>query len=186
MKCSVCANENREGSRFCGVCGTNLLQTENLTKPKTPEISNGYVHASFGRRATAYMIDWFLIASFTVLFLALIGFTREYKIFFSGFESYSRLTSSVEYSAVILLSSWLYFSLMESLNSATLGKLILGLRVIEKDGCMLTFGKATVRFLAKTLSGLILCLGYIMALLDKDKYTMHDKMTSTLVIEVEH
>ena len=86
----------------------------------------------------------------------------------------------------MVLSAWLYFSLMETFNSATLGKLILGLRVIDSDGCMLTFGKATARFFSRILSGLILGIGFLMMLFYNDKTTMHDKMTCTQVIEVEH
>ena len=186
MYCSQCGNDNSETSQFCGSCGTKLILSEIPTEIAPTETPSGYVHASFGRRATAYMIDYFLIASFILLLLAATGFTEGYKVHFSGIEAYNRLAGTPEYFFVIVISGWLYFALMESLNSATLGKLVLGLRVTERDGCMLSFGKATGRFFAKTLSGLILCIGFLVALADKDKYTMHDKMTKTQVIEVEH
>ncbi len=190
MYCSQCGSNNSETSKFCGNCGSKLIVSEIPTEAAQPEndtsTSSGYIHASFGRRATAYMIDYFLIASFTILFLAASGVAGRYEMNFSGFDAYNRLAGTPEHFFVIVISGWLYFALMESLNSATLGKLVLGLRVTERDGCMLSFGKATGRFFAKMLSGMILCIGYLMALSDKDKYTMHDNMTKTQVIEVKH
>ena len=64
---------------------------------------------------------------------------------------------------VALVVTWLYFALLESSErGATIGKMVMGLRVVDEQGNRISFGRATGRFFAKFVSGIILLLGYIM------------------------
>ncbi len=47
-------------------------------------------------------------------------------------------------------------------KQGTLGKLALGIKVIDYNGERIPFGRASVRFLSKILSILLLCAGFIM------------------------
>ena len=61
-----------------------------------------------------------------------------------------------------ILISWLYFALMESSpKSATLGKMALGLMVLDTDGYPISFGQATGRYFGKILSALPCYAGFI-------------------------
>lgn len=81
--------------------------------------------------------------------------------------------------------SWLYFALMESSErGATVGKMVLGLRVVTGDYQRLTFLNATGRYFAKILSALILCIGFIMIAFTDKKRGLHDIIANTLVIKV--
>lgn len=78
---------------------------------------------------------------------------------------------------------WLYFALMESSEKqATLGKMVVGVKVIDSNGERLTFGRATGRYFGKILSALILYIGYIMAGFDSRKQALHDKLADTFVV----
>jgi uncharacterized RDD family membrane protein YckC len=78
---------------------------------------------------------------------------------------------------------WLYYSLLESSAwQATLGKKALGLEVTDLDGNRISFGRATGRFFAKIISGIILGIGYIMAGFTEKKQALHDILAGTLVI----
>lgn len=83
-----------------------------------------------------------------------------------------------------IVVAWLYFSLMESSGKqATVGKMALGLKVINKDGSKLNFGQATVRYIGKIISGMILLIGFIMAGFTEKKQALHDMIAGTYVVK---
>jgi uncharacterized RDD family membrane protein YckC len=65
---------------------------------------------------------------------------------------------------------------------ATPGKMVCGLRVVTAMGDRISYGRATGRFLAEILSGLVCYIGYIIAAFDEQKRTLHDHICSTRVI----
>ena len=78
----------------------------------------------------------------------------------------------------------LYFVLMESsAKQATLGKMALGLVVVDVDGNRISFLRALGRYFAKILSGIILLIGYIMVGFTERKQGLHDMIASTLVVK---
>jgi uncharacterized RDD family membrane protein YckC len=79
-------------------------------------------------------------------------------------------------------ASWLYEALMLSSSyQATLGKMIFGMKVTDLYGNRISFARATGRHFAKWLSGMILCIGYIMAGFTERKQGLHDMLAGTLV-----
>jgi len=78
---------------------------------------------------------------------------------------------------------WLYFAGMESRSGATYGKKMMDLQVTDSEGGSISFGRATVRYLAKMLSGAILLLGYLMAFFTDRRQALHDVIAGTLVLD---
>lgn len=67
----------------------------------------------------------------------------------------------------------------------TWGKKWLGIKVQTKDGAVPGYKKALIReTVGKLASGLVLQIGYLWAIWDKDKQTWHDKMAKTVVVRV--
>jgi uncharacterized RDD family membrane protein YckC len=84
----------------------------------------------------------------------------------------------------LFIVGWLYYALLESsAKQATIGKMVLGISVTDLSGNRISFGRATGRYFAKIISGVILCAGYIMAAFTAKKQALHDIMASTLVIK---
>lgn len=82
-----------------------------------------------------------------------------------------------------ICASWLYCALMEASEvQATLGKLVIGAKVVDANGDRLTFGRATGRHFAKYLSTFLLLIGYIMVAFDERKRGLHDMIAGTYVI----
>jgi uncharacterized RDD family membrane protein YckC len=79
---------------------------------------------------------------------------------------------------------WPYFAAMESSErQATIGKSVLSLRVTDYEGRRISFGRATGRFFAKIVSGMVpLFIGYIMAAFTEKKQALHDMIAGTLVL----
>jgi uncharacterized RDD family membrane protein YckC len=84
-----------------------------------------------------------------------------------------------------VFGSWLYEAFMESSSyQATLGKMIFGMKVTDLNGNRISFERATGRHFAKWLSGIILCIGYIMVGFTERKQGLHDLLAGTLVRRV--
>lgn len=66
---------------------------------------------------------------------------------------------------------------------ATPGKMACGLKVVTPEGGTVSYARAFGRHFAEMLSGLILCIGYLMAATDQEKRTLHDRICNTRVIK---
>ena len=71
----------------------------------------------------------------------------------------------------------------EGIKGGSPGKLLLGLRVQNKNGRLIGFGGALLRYIGKILSTLILGIGFLMIAWDKNKQGLHDKIASTYVVK---
>lgn len=69
-----------------------------------------------------------------------------------------------------------------SANQGTLGKMALGIKIINSAGERITAGQAVGRYFAEFISAIILCTGFMMAGWDSKKQALHDKMANTYVI----
>jgi uncharacterized RDD family membrane protein YckC len=83
-----------------------------------------------------------------------------------------------------ILATWLYHSLLESSSwQATVGKKAVGLRVTDMFGNRIGFGRATGRYFASILSGMICLIGFIMVAFSEKKQGLHDMLAGTLVLK---
>lgn len=80
-----------------------------------------------------------------------------------------------------LLTVFLFVMLPLGLTGASPGKMLLGLRVRRPDGTAIGFGRAVGRTLAENLSGCLLLIGYLMAVFDDERRTLHDRLADTRV-----
>ncbi|HWT74387.1 MAG TPA: RDD family protein [Mobilitalea sp.] len=83
------------------------------------------------------------------------------------------------YSPVI---TFLYYGICEgSSMSASLGKKICGLVVVDERGNKLTSAQGFTRSICRIISGAICGIGYFIALFDEEGKALHDKMARTFV-----
>jgi len=75
-----------------------------------------------------------------------------------------------------------YFAGMWAWKGTTLGGIVLNLKVVRLEGEPLTFAVALVRGLASALSVVVLFLGFLWMIWDRDKQTWHDKIAGTVVV----
>lgn len=68
-------------------------------------------------------------------------------------------------------------------KSATPGKMILGLKIVETDGKNISVVKAVIRYLGYIVSGIVFLLGFIWAAFDGKKQGWHDKIAGTYVVK---
>ncbi|MDG2003588.1 MAG: RDD family protein [Novosphingobium sp.] len=139
-------------------------------------------YGGFWRRVAAYIIDSIILnIAITMISGVLglgIGFTGGMGEGLDEAAALGMVSTSV---GVSLIGTWLYFAIMESsAMQATVGKLALGVIVTDLDGGRISFGRATGRYFAKILSGMILLIGFIMVGLTERKQGLHDMIAGTL------
>ena len=74
-----------------------------------------------------------------------------------------------------------YTTLLHALGGQTIGKVIVGVRVVVADGEPPPLGTALLRYLAYFASAGIFTLGFVMAGLRRDKRALHDLIAGTRV-----
>lgn len=86
----------------------------------------------------------------------------------------------VVYLGVIILTIYL-----DGTKGGTPGKLILGLKIVNEKGDVIGIPSAILRYIGKIVSGLILCIGYIMIAFTDKKRGLHDMIANTYVIKTK-
>lgn len=85
----------------------------------------------------------------------------------------------------VFLIPWIlgfYFVSFWSLTGRTVGKSVMGLKVVRADGSPPTLGHSIIRFLGYGLSAIVFWLGYFWVLVDNDRQAWHDHMAKTWVV----
>jgi uncharacterized RDD family membrane protein YckC len=126
-------------------------------------------YAGFWRRFAAYAIDYVIV----LLGTAVLGAAAT----IAGLGD-----DSARLSLAALVGYFLYCVLLESSPwQATVGKRALGLRVTNAQGERIGFARAATRFVAKLLSVLTLCLGFLLIFVTQRRQALHDLIAGTLV-----
>lgn len=121
------------------------------------------MYASVWKRFVAFLID---AAVFAVIYWIL-----------------SQMLSGATMPLVLLVIIWLYYALLESSPiQASVGKIIMNIKVVDRRGRRLTFWQATERMLSKLITNLTFYFGFFIAAFDKKKRTLHDRVSHSAVI----
>ena len=84
---------------------------------------------------------------------------------------------------LLLAASVGYYIVCEAATGATLGKRIVGIRVVGEDGEHITFGAAVVRNLLRFIDGLFFYLvGFLSALLSTRGQRLGDRAAHTIAV----
>jgi uncharacterized RDD family membrane protein YckC len=151
-------------------------------------------YASFGARLLALIIDWIIIGVLQSLvivpILGLIGISLVPQIKNGDTIDEAQAMGMIGGIMAAMGSMWListaiaflYFAIMESSKTqGSIGKMALSIKVTDLNGDRISFGKAALRVIGKYISGLILCIGYLLAAFTEKKQALHDMIASTLV-----
>jgi uncharacterized RDD family membrane protein YckC len=84
---------------------------------------------------------------------------------------------------LVWLAIYVLYHALGAVNGGTVGKRLLGLRVVGMDGKPLGIGRALMRALGLLISTPLFNLGFIWALINPQSRTWHDLLASSQVIE---
>lgn len=202
MVCRNCGFNASEEALHCPMCGLRLAEEEepNLelplddnysrfleriksTEAERKKAASEVRWGGWTRRYLAFMIDLVILASFSLLL-----FYLTYVAYSVGLSANRRSLSA--YNATpfwrfalwgsFLLCGW-YFVLFHATAGRTLGKWLLGLRVVGPNRSPITYAQAFKRWIGYFVSG-FLGLGFLWILISRERRGWHDYLAGTWVI----
>lgn len=127
----------------------------------------------FGRRLVAAFLDGIIISVFSFLVGLILG------------AAGANVQGVLNYALGWILSI-AYYVFYQASTGQTLGKKVLGIKVIDAQGNKPTAVTFFLReIIGKLVSAIILLIGYLMVLWDGKKQGLHDKIASTYVVRVQ-
>jgi len=153
--CPMCKRQVMAGRRFCQWCGQFLIEGDRPLRA-----------AGAGRRLAGYLLEvvvgWLIVGPA----LAVDAAAGTYPAFY-----------------LLVGFGLLVFYLFLWAQGLTLGKLILGMRVIKTTGERAGFWRMALReIIGKFVSAIVILLGFLWIIWDKDHQGWHDKIADTLVV----
>ena len=180
--CPRCQRFNELGSVYCYSCGYPLDEANQQNRSNNSESGHGSGYGvgsdsgfdrpgGFWARLVAYLVDMACLYGLIIAFAIFVAVPQD---------SYS--ISSVAVSWIVLAVAILYFPVLMTTWSTTLGKRIFGLYVVRNDGSKIGFCRAFARSLCYNISGLIFGIGFLMIAFSEDKRGLHDLICDTKVV----
>jgi len=196
MYCGQCGEKSVDTAKFCGKCGASL-QSKNVTleketvaqeerasrviEPKeepskvTRSGIKSPVYAGFWLRTGALLIDTVMIA--------IVSFILGFIFAIPTVGTYIEYLASTFANLIVAVLAILYVGFTESSKmQGTVGKKLVGIKVVDLHGNRISFGRAIGRHMAKVLSFLIIYVGFMMAGFTERKQALHDMIAGCLVI----
>lgn len=150
-------------------------------------------YAGFITRLMAMIVDLLIIFAIWVF----SGVALNFVVQTSGISELSKLIEElfvwimpirqtifgilVELTSLLGLSQ-IYFTFFYSFGGASIGKYLMGLRVVRADGRPLKPARAALRTLAYAISTAVLYAGFLNVLVDDRRRAWHDLLTGTVVV----
>jgi len=148
--------------------------------------SAALAYAGLQLRIVAFILDIMVLISFGMLFGAGVG---AYLVVDSNLND-GNLSDSAPYVAVSVLLGYvfafvpLYHIVLWSRWGQTVGKMAVHIKVLSRTGGRLSLGRSALRLLGYAASVAPLFLGIVIALFDRERRTLHDRLADTVVVEL--
>jgi uncharacterized RDD family membrane protein YckC len=156
------------------------LHTYNAHETEQMRLVHGTPLASFTRRATAFVFD-FLLAWLLFLAILIPGGRLAYQMGFVTGDVNLRFDFGHWYSLLFLV---VYFALSTYWGGGrTIGKRLLGIRVVSLVHERVTFWHSFERALGYGASVLEFGFGFLQYFIDPNRRTVHDRIAETIVIQ---
>lgn len=141
--------------------------------------------AGFWARLLAFLIDTMVVAAVVVVMMlisSLILGQGALEAFDFFFQQLSSLLAAFFVFVLLLL---VYLTIFTIYGGQTVGKMLLGLRVVGLDGHSVTAAGALLRALGMLIAGLPGLAGFLWTAFDLKKRGWHDYIGRTLVVHVQ-
>lgn len=194
--CNKCGAQNAVEATLCATCGTSLSGGLSAVAAPPAAPPSPYYQAPITAGAVRYGGFWIRVVAAIIdaIAVGIVVLPVSLAIFaVTGLATRSGDVTDLPFVGIRMIAillraafsgvvSWIYeASLESSSHQATLGKMVVGVKVTDLAGNRISFARATGRHFAKWLSGAILMIGYIMVGFTERKQGLHDIVAGTLV-----
>ncbi|MTH53655.1 RDD family protein [Bacillus mangrovi] len=132
-------------------------------------------YAGFWIRCAAFLIDYAILSLiFIIPSIMMIGgdpaenTTMRFSIF-----TFALVPAVILYFTILPMTKW----------QGTIGKKLLGLKIINENGGRVSPGQAILRYIGYVISNAIFTVGFIMAAFTDRKRGLHDMIAKTYVVK---
>jgi uncharacterized RDD family membrane protein YckC len=139
-------------------------------------------YAGFWTRFAAYFVDGIITGIVGMILGAVIGGVYGAAGGLAGHKAAGLIILQLVSAGVGFGVRAAYFTYFIGKDGQTPGKKLCKIRVVNADGSQVSYAKAAGRFFGYILSGIILCIGFLMAAWDDEKRALHDRLCDTRVI----
>lgn len=151
----------------------NIIPTPNEINDHTFTPEFGY--GGFWRRFTANLLDGLIISIISLS----ISYTFKHTTAVGGVSGSNTIPGTI-LGIFYVIFFWAYQ------NGQTIGKKLVGLRIVKESGQPLDLPTAITRYIGYLLSCAVLCIGLISVAFNPKKQGWHDKLANTLVIKTDN
>lgn len=141
--------------------------------------------AGFFVRMLAIIIDSLIINAVFIIFGFVVDYNMSVGLNYLGITE-EELVSDIIGGTIYFFYVFFfptYFIFLTYKYQATIGKKILGIKVVSEDESNLSLGRIIKReTIGKILSSLFFGFGFLMSIFTKNKQALHDKIAKTFVI----
>ena len=128
-------------------------------------------YASPGLRLVGFLIDGVILGLVIAVFQSASAIPDAFKFGASDFW-------------ISVLVIWIYYVGLTATFGASLGKMVLGMRVVSADGKRAGFVAVLMReIIGKAVSGAVICIGFIVVLFGDKHRGWHDVIAGTSVVK---
>mgnify|MGYP000956402478 CR=1 FL=1 len=144
--------------------------------------------ANNSRRASAFFIDFgpivLLVGAVSYFFFGFDEVWHNYIANRGSVEDRKAFLTERNHIRRIAFIIWVLYSSFAEASSkqGTLGKIATGIKVVDQDGLRLSLVDSFKRNAFKLISFLIVALGFLWILWDKNRQGWHDKVAKTFVV----
>ena len=172
--------ESEINETFMGISTTNK---SNSPDSQVTNLDNVH-YVGFWARVLALILDFIIIIVLLFLVCFLVYFIIYFILSFI-FPIAEIIALSITYvvSAVLFIIVFpTYEIIMVGKKGATLGKMVIGAKVIKNNGEEMDIESSAFRYVGKIVGGSVSFMGYIMVSFTKKKRGFHDMLVGTYVI----
>jgi len=144
------------------------------------------VPVGFWPRGMAFLIDLMLFASLHCIFFLVLGkalMRLEPGSLFAVFGAVVFFLICFLFTPFLMFL--LYGIVLHACGGQTIGKLVMGIKLVLVDGNAVTAGVSFLRGAASVLSFLSFGAGFVWVVFSRDRFAWHDVVAGTMVISAE-
>ncbi len=184
MRCNNCGAESPEDGRFCPQCGVQLVKAGAAPPPLPtapppgppplpPAGATAVQPAGVGARCVEGFIDLVIMFVIGYVLAMLTGQTTRDGYHLHGLPA-----------LLWWLAGFAYFAWFEGKAGATIGKMVVGLRVVKTDGADCDMRAAVIRTIVRPIDYFFM-LGVVVMAFSKRNQRVGDMLADTVVVKAK-